>query len=236
MKTSELILESYYLAKILDPQEQSEGYYLTDGLRVLNESLVQWSSLGIYIPAIKTLPVNLTANNYLYAVSPQIIEILQANIVDASNVKYPLIIADEKLQNSFNYDIIKTRPSYVYMRQNQDLIDEETGLPSTNLYFYPTPNTTFTANLTIKRIMLEFGLNDDLTTIPSYYIKPLKFQLAIDLGLIYGTSAKFDARFDKEYDRLMTQLKAANRQDMSVLGVNPFLGYRLFRPWGIYVG
>jgi hypothetical protein len=234
VKTSQLIKEAYYLAKILDPAEEIEGFYLTEGLDVLNQGLAQWVSLGVNIPNVTNVPVSLTTNNFLYSVSPQIVEIKQANIVDSANVKYPLLIADEFQQNTFNYDIVKARPSYVYMRQNGELIDEETDAASTNLYFYPTPNANFTVNLTVKELILEFGLEDELSTIPSYYIKPLKFYLAQDLSIIYSTV--LPPRFDKEYERLMREMKAANRQDMSVLNVNTMRGYRQFRPWGVYAG
>jgi hypothetical protein len=232
----ELIRQAYMLAKVQDPDEEIEGYRPSEGIQLLNGILDQWSALGIYIPRDSLVTITTTANDYLYAVSPQIIQVLEANLLDEYNVQTVLMPADDKEQNLFNYAnsaVSVTRPTNFYLRQNDELIDITTGYTSTNIYLYPVPDAVYTATFQVKQLLTNVTLYDQFT-LPPFYFEPLKFQLAKQIALLYGT--QLDANFMDEYTRLIRQLKAANKKDNTVLTSNVFASNRRFRPWGPYVG
>lgn len=232
--TSEFIRNAYFLANVLDPDDEVDAYYDQTGLDIFNEILAHWSSLGLYIPRFTQITINAVKGTYQYEVSPQILDVYEANIVDTQGNKYILTSADEKLNNSFNYTLVSARPSFIYVRPNDALVSLTTGLPSTDILLYPTPDNTYTVTLLSKQQLGSLTLEQNINTVPTYALRALRYQLARDLSEVYSTV--LSPRFEIEYMRIMREFKAANKQDMTVKTDNPFIGYRRVRPWGTYVG
>jgi hypothetical protein len=233
MQAIELIKESFSKTAIFDPKEEIEGEDIHTGLILLNEVITQWSSLQIYIPLTATITINLTEGISEYTVSPLIMSVLNGQVIDSGNALSVLTQANDDTENTFDYELTPGRPYYVYLIPKYDLIDLTTGEPSTILKFFPVPDADYTVNLQVKQIMGEVELYDNLT-MPKYYFRALKYELGMELLNAY--EEPISQSFQKKYDEIISQLKAANKKDMSVKNANPFLSSRWYRPRGFYVG
>lgn len=228
MLVSELIRQAYILAQVWDAGEEQPGVESNEGLFALNLIINQWSSINVYIPAYKTLTVNLSQGEYKNEVEPIITDVLNAHIFDSSNLSTVLQEANLQQFNVFNFVNVAGRPQYFYVESNFDEIQT-----TTNLYTYPVADQDYVATFYIKEVITAFTYSQDITNLPLFYFKPLLYQLAKDLSTQYLTV--MSPFFQPEYDKLIADLKSANRKDLSVLAPNPFQQTnRRFRPWNIY--
>jgi hypothetical protein len=234
MNAANLINRAYYLAQVLDPQEEFEGFYQEEGLDLLNEIITDWSSMGIYVPYTNTITINLAEGEQSYDVSPVVVQFWEGHIVDSEGVLSVLRQADAKEFNLFNANAAQMRPRFFYIQQDQAFESLTTGALTSTLYFNPVPDQNYTATLIVKQVLTELTLNQEFSGIPPYYTRPLRYQLAYDLADLYET--ELPASFITKYEKAIKRLKAINPQDYSVQNDNPFLTYRRYRPWGAYVG
>ena len=149
MLASELILDSFYLGGILDPNEQVDGFYLETGMNILNDMLASWSSISNYVTFFNTLNFPIVANKYIYIVSK-----LPFSDVDAQpitnfirghvflgGIKSDVRQSSTTLDNTDNYSIISGIPNSVYLLQKE---------AETELRFYPNPSSNMQASLLCK--------------------------------------------------------------------------------------
>jgi hypothetical protein len=237
---SELIRQALILANVLDPEDEMQGVYETTGLEVLNDIINQWSSLPTYLQTYSREIITTTPQTYTYTVSTPITQILEANLLDSNKVLSLLRIIDLKRQNTLNYALSQSsgmgRPATVF---SERLIDTTISPPvmadSTTIYLFPVPDQIYTCDLKVKKVLSPLTQSQMMTEISTAYQKPLKYQMALDLSNIFVTA--LSPRFDKEYDKQMLELEAANKQDTSVLNLDPFAFHgRRYRPWGGYGG
>lgn len=229
---SDLIRRAFFLAEVLDPNERVDPSYIKEGFQLLNEIINQWSSLGMYIPYTSTVPVSLLPNIFQYPISPEIIEVQEANILDTENILSPIAIIDTNIYNALNFPQTPGRPNQLWVADNQNFTSLITGQLSSLVYVYPMPDTNYTLTMILKQKFVLTNLYSQMTNIPSYYIKALRYQLASDISDIYGTL--LGEKFTKTYEKTMQELAAANPIDWSMNVNNVFRGYRRYRPWGKY--
>lgn len=226
---ADLIRQAYILAKVLDPEEELEAYQVNQGLTSLNAIIEQWSSLQIYIPSYRTITINMIPGVYRYTVTPVITQVLQGHYM-VGNQQYWLQPIDLKRQNTLNYTLgqqARTLPETVFV---DDSLPE--FMTECTVYFYPVPAGNYVATLYVKQRIGKLDKSTEIGNIPAYMEKLLIYQLALDTAAINATV--LTKEFYDEYDRLDKELKAANKQDMTVLNQNPFRGQRQFRPWSRY--
>lgn len=230
-----LVKNAYALAKIIDPNEEIEGYQAAEGLANLNEIIDQWSGLEIFIPTYKTISIATTAGTYSYVVTPPIIAMLEGHFIDSNNVQSPLTEIDLKRYNLINFvdgAMSPSRPGFVYL--NNDAANMQIATPQTSVVLYPVPDTVYNVTLYVKSQLVNLDEQDVLTEIPPFYRRALRYELALELSQIY--SSQLSDSFYLKYETLMKELKAATIKDWSVKNNNPLISYSRFRPWGIYVG
>lgn len=228
----ELVKKSYYMAKVLDPREEIEGFQASEGMFELNRIIDTWGSLMPYIPSYTILTVPVIANDYSYDVTPVITELSEAHLLDSNNVQFNLYQIDLHRFNTLNFALSAqspTRPDRVFIQN--DFADYPT---KSKVIFYPVPDQSYTATLYAMQRLANLTYSQDITTVPSYYVTALEFKLARRLMVIYSTNPA--PAFESEYQEVMRQFKAANRRDKSSQGYNIFRQRRNFRPWGTYVG
>lgn len=230
----DLIKDSYYLSQVKDPGEDIEGYETTVGLRTLNKIIAQWASLSIYIPTYTTLEIELEADVFTYEVTPPITQLLDANLLDQSNVLSVLEQVFLKRQNTFNYALgeqAPTRPCAIFIDNDKENMENNRS----TVFFFPVPDAPYLATLRVKQMLQPLLAEDDIIEIPPQNEKALMYQTANDLSIIYAS--QLPPRFDKEYDKIMREMKGANRRDVTVKNRNPFYHrYRRFRPWNTFTG
>ncbi len=229
IQASDLIRQAYVLAQVWDPGEEQPGAEAQEGLLTLNTLIAEWASMGTYIPNYSTLTIELEAGDYLTEVTPPITEILNAHINNDTTCQTILREANLQEFNTFNFENIQSRPNRIYFAAKPGEIDTKT-----NVYFWPPASGDFTATVYVKQIISQFTYSADITNLPLNYFKALKYQLAKDLADIYVTT--LSERFDREYEKVIANLKTVNKKDLSVQVANPYQGNRRFRPWNIYAG
>jgi hypothetical protein len=226
---SDLIRRAYLLAQVWDPGEEQPGVESNEGLLTLNMLINEWSQMGTFIPTYTTLNIPLVQAQVTQIITPPITDILEAHIIDASNFTYLLSEANLNQFNTFNFNQLQQRPSWIYLETPQTNIQTQSIV-----YFYPVPDTTYTATLYAKQLLPEFTYSQVITNVPLFYFKCLLYQLAFDLHIIYKTILA--DKFYEQHAELMANLKSTNQRDMSVRANNEFRDYyRRFRPWNIYV-
>lgn len=232
---AQLIRKSYILANILDAEEEISGYYGSQGLDILNGIISEWGNMGIYIPVDSTVTFNTEPSVFLYEEEPAIVQFLEGNIIDSNNIKSILFLADLKQQNTFNYNLSETapsRPKYVYIQNNQNI---PSGIASySNVYLYPVPDRIYTVNLTVKSRLSELDQSSQITNLPTFYFKPLKYQLAKELSIEFASI--LPDRFYEEYDLVIKNLLSINKKDMTVQNQDELRSYRRYRPWNYNYG
>lgn len=229
---SELIKRSYYLAQVLDPREEIEGFEGSEGLHELNRVIDVWGSLRQYIPTYSKLTVNVLANVSSYDVTPVITQLSESNIIDSNNVLYDLIQVDLQRFNTFNYALSAsspTRPQFIFLQ------NAFANWPTVSkVRLYPVPNASYTATLWAMQRLANVTYSQDLTHVPGYWIAGLEYELAKQFITIYGTTPAIT--FAEDYASAMRDLKAANKRDNSVQVQNQFQQIRRYRPGSVYVG
>lgn len=228
---AELIKRSYYLAQVLDPEEEVQGNQASEGLYELNRVISIWGSLSQYIPSYKILTINVLANTSSYDVTPVITQLAESHLLDSNNVQYALTQIDLQRFNTLNFSLSATSPT----RPNQIFIQNDfANWPTlSKVRFFPVPDTTYTATLYVMQRLAAVAYSDDLSTVPSYWTAALEYETAKQLMSVFATVPA--PTFKEDYDTVMRQLKAANRRDRRVQVTNEFRNIRRFKPWGIYV-
>lgn len=228
---AELIKRSYYLAQVLDPREEIEGFQASEGLHELNKIIDTWGSLSQYIPTYTILTINVLPNVSSYDVTPAVTQLSESHLIDQNNVQYVLTQIDLQRFNTLNFTLSANAPSRPYLIFPQN--DFATWNTKTKMRFYPVPDTTYTATLYAMQRLANVTYSQELTTVPAYWIAALEFELARQLINIYGTTPALT--FNTDYEQAMKQLKNANRRDRSVQVQNQFRRIRRYSPWSVYV-
>lgn len=229
--SAELIKRSYYLAQVLDPREEIEGFQSSEGLYELNRAIDTWGSLSQYIPSYSILTIPILPGVFSYVQSPVITQLSESHIIDQNNVQYDLVQIDLQRFNTQNFVLSATapnRPRSVFIQN--DFANYPT---QSNVVVFPIPDTNYTATLYAMLRLLNVTYSQDLTQVPGYWINAMEFELAKKLINIYGTTPA--VTFADDYATVMRQLKAANKRDRSVQVQNQFRNIRRYKPWGIYV-
>lgn len=226
---AELIRQAYILAHVIDPNDEVAGYQQSLGIMYFNQILEELGASPEYVPYYTKTIIQIIPNTTVYKVTPVIAQFLEGNIVDSSNVVYPVGQMTDSQYNIFNFTTPINRPSLVYISKEQ-VFDTEGNLAS-NIVVYPKPNTNYTLNLLLKYKLpsiSQITLDQQLLFLPPHWIKPLRYMLANDL--INQFSTKVNEKFYQDLEKSMLMLVSNNPQDLSIQTENPFPDYYGFKP------
>lgn len=228
MIVADLLRQAYFTAHVIGEGEEADGFLATDGLQIFNQILDDWGSLGVYIPYHTYTTIELVANTPSYVVTPVIAELDEAQLIVSTNLKFSLLMADTKQFSNFNFAFPITRPTSIYIGTQQTFDDN--GLLASTVYFWPTPDQAYTAQLIQKQTLANVTLFDDLSMLPPRMYKTLRYQLASDFQIQYGT--ELPERFYRDLDMLIAKMHANNPSDNAVQTRDIFHTQRRFNPWG----
>lgn len=233
MQAIQLINRALKLAGITAAREEPAGEDVSQGLECLNSILDIWSSNPGTLPNTENITINLQAGQSEYFYSPMIVDIINGNVVSIDNFKTILKIANNQLQNSFDYETSNGRPFYVYLDSDYNFIDLNTQQPTSKLQFFPTPDANYTVNLLVSTILLNVKFYDEVK-LPPFSRAALEYELAIRLCEAYGKEP--EPSLQRTYNRVMLDFKKAVKLDLSVsLNNNPFaFSSRYFPRRGYY--
>lgn len=226
----QLVLQSYHTSNILDPDEPMLGYQAEVGLQLLNSIIDEWSGLAIYIPTYTVYTFPTIANEYMYINAPPIIQFLEGNTIDSNNVQWSLTEIDLKTQNLLNYPLSltsPTRPKNIFIQNSSVNLQNQ----NSTIFLYQVPDQVYTVTLYLKIALTRLTQSQVIIDIPPRSMKALRYQLVKDISLEYEKPLTPD--FMDEYKRLMRNLRAANKRDLTVRTRNIFSDrFARFRPYG----
>ena len=230
---AELIKRAYYLAQVLDPDEEIQGNYASEGLYELNRVISLWGSLSQYIPAYSILTLTTVPNQYSYTQTNVITQLSESHIIDQNNIQFPLWQIDLQRFNTLNFSLSLTAPC----RPNLIFIQNDfANLPdASKVILFPVPDAIYTVTMYAMMRLLQVTYSQELDTVPAYWRAAMEYELAKQLMSVYSTVPA--STFADDYTTVMRQLKAANKRDKAVQVRNQFQQQaRRFRPWSTYVG
>lgn len=214
---NDIINNALYLIAAISPDRIPPDSMVSRGLYLLNDMLDSFSSLGVYIPFIKTIDVQLVPNQGTYSISNvvpadfnfnRIVE-LDFVTVTIQQISYPVNIVDRAvILNQVRFSQGQTRPGAVFM-DNLDL--------QTNLTFYPKPDQQYQCQIRAKFMLDRLSMFQVITEVPPKYYKFLRYALGRELRSYYPSSS-WDEIKENEYQMMLKQIKAS--PEINVL-INP---------------
>lgn len=208
--------DSYQLVSASSPTVPLQGNDMSKGVQFMNELLQSYSANGllitvarevVYTMSIGQQTVTFGASNYVP--TPDVTIGRLANLQNAwlllDGVTYPL--NDESRNEffaSYKYQPQQGLPRYVIVMNQVEL---------TTLQVYPAPSQPFQLHVYGKFQLPIFLESGDMSALPLYYSRYLKFALAKDLAMYKGRSEAWT-------DKLEGMLVAAENSMQAVSSVN----------------
>lgn len=194
----------------------------TAGLIILNDLLSSWSSDELLIPYRTVENFNLVVAQAVYTIGATAnfntvrpLSIADAYIKDSSGTDYQLDVLMSKNQ----YDSIEVkstagRPARLYY---------DPQYPSGKIYFDLTPNTIEVLYLDSWKALTELAALATDVTLPDFYKKAIKYNLAVDLAPILGRD--LSPLVIVEADKCLRMMRDVNSQTINEMRIDSALRY-----------
>lgn len=217
-QVEKLIERSYKVAGLYQQDRILTGSKQQEALTILNEFLDYLASNPSSIAFYNTLqfPVTSAQQSYILApsggdvVSNRIIE-LKFVVLISSGTRYPVKIAqDYEYYSQIYYQTSGARPYACFLQNNVD---------SSTINFIYKPDTSYTCEIKAKFVLDSLALSTDISNVPEYYIRFLKYSLAKELAIEYMPSNWTQAH-ETELTKITAAISNISDVDMS-LRVNP---------------
>lgn len=206
--TNDIINNAFYFLGEVTPDVIPSASLVARGLFLLNNILDSFSRLGVYIPLIKEINVQLNPGQATYVISNivpadfnfnRIVE-LDFVILTLENINFPVRIVDRAVVlNGIRYPTILQRPGEVYI-DRQEL--------QTNIVFYPAPDLAYQCSIRAKFMLNRLSLFQVITEVPPYYYDFLITALARKL-YDYYPSTQWTPKKEEDYQMMLKDIKAA---------------------------
>lgn len=210
------VQDSYQLISANSPTVPLHGNDMSKGVQFLNELLGSYSATGLMTTIAKhitfTLPIaqeEITFGAPSYIPTPDVTQGRLSNLQNAwlelENVTYPLMIENRNtFYSSYKFDPQLGLPRFVIITNEVDL---------TRMRFYPAASQVYTVNVYGKFQLPELTENDNMSLLPTYYVRYLRFALAKDLAM-------YKSRMQAWNKTLEDMMIDARNDMMSVSSVN----------------
>lgn len=179
----DVLKDAMGLVNAIEIDETPSSSDLSIVLRAANVMIDGWSSQNLLLRSDTTITVPLVAGVAGYTIgssgadvtAPKPIKITSAYITDAS-MDYPLEIVTKALYDTFeDKNVSQSRPEYLAYDPGATQQSAQKG----TVYFYHTPEKSYTVSLECQAYLTEFvNFTDTITFEPAYY-EPLIYNLAV---------------------------------------------------------
>lgn len=213
--TNDIIVNSLYLLGELGVGEQADAFMLTTGLELVNGLLDMYAADSIYIPFLTTLDFDFVPGQATYSfsnivpadvTSDRFVDLSFANYF-VSNISYPLRIVNKATYyNLVRQTNFQTRPGIIFF-DKQPL--------QTFITVFPAPDQAYPCSLKVKCMIDQLEPMEDISELPPYYYRFLKFALAREF-LAYYPSGNWPQTNEDSYQDMYSNLKNANETDLSI--------------------
>lgn len=186
LTVSNLIKDAMGLIGALRIDEDPDTSEYSTALRTLNIMLGGWATRRLLLRSQNTLTIPLVVGQAGYTVgssgaditSGKVIKVTGGRIKDSTDMEYNLDQIDKSQYDTFqDKNISQSRPTYV---ANDPGAAQQSAQKST-IYFYPTPDTSYTAYVDVDQYFTEFATVGETVTFEPAYYEPLVYNLAVRL-------------------------------------------------------
>lgn len=213
--TNDIIVNALYLLGELGVGETPDAFMLTTGLELVNGLLDVFAADSIYIPFLTTLDFVFVPGQDRYSISDLVpADIAADRIVDlsfanyfVSSISYPLRIVNKATYyNIARQTTVLTRPGII-------LLDKQ---PTESfIIVYPRPDQPYPCSLKVKSMIDKLEPFEDISELPPYYYRFLKFAMAREF-LAYYPSGNWPQTNEDSYQDMYSNLKNSNETDLTV--------------------
>jgi len=214
------VTDAYQLIGASTPTVPLHGNDLSKGIQYLNELLRAYGANGLMITVAKQVDFtvnigqgNITFGESDYVPTPDVYS--EGRLVNLENawvtlqhVTYPLI--DESRNeffSSYKYETLLGLPRYVIVKPELNL---------TRLQIFPAPSQEYDLSVYGKWQIATLTSNDDMSTLPTYYQRYLRFALARDLAVYKGRADAWTPMLDGMFLEAKADMEATSSQNLDI--------------------
>lgn len=196
----EFVTRSWRLINPSNPTQPLHGPDFTDGVYYLNDLMSSYAATGLLLTIAKTVDVPvLQGQSNVFVGPPDFVptpEIPLGRLANYENswvllngVTYPLIyISRDEFLQSFKYEPLQGLPRMLIRYPDTEVVQ---------LQIYPAPSQQYQFFLRGKFELAAFDKDADMSRLPKYYSRYLKFALARDLAMYKGRAAAWTDKLEK---------------------------------------
>lgn len=215
----EFVQDAYQLISASSPTVPLHGNDMSKGIHFLNNLLKFYSSSALLLTISKKVQFSLqigqqfvTFGDASYVPTPDVTQGRLANLENAwlelDGVDYPLISESRNVFfGSYKYEPQQGLPRFI-------IIDNDTNL--TTVQFYPSASQVYNVFMYGKFQLPYVSENDDMSSLPQYYLRFLTFALARDLAFYKGRSKAWDQKLEGMYQEAFDQMESVTSLNLVI--------------------
>lgn len=215
----QFVEQSYRLISSHNPTVPLHGDDLSLGIGILNRLLQSYASTGLLLTIAKTLSTSVTSGTTEVtcgsAGSGSTFEQGRLSNLDSAwlileGVTYPLIMLPRaEFLSAWKYDPLSALPRFIIAFYETDV---------TRLRLYPSPSQGYELYIRGKFQVSELDSNDDMSSVPSYYIRYLQFALAKDMAMYKGRAEAWTPALENMYQAEKLNIISTSERNLSITG------------------
>lgn len=218
-KVKEFVQDSYQLISANSPTTPLHGNDMSKGVQFMNELLQAYSATGLMLTIARqitfSLPIGqeeITFGAADYLPTPDVPLGRLANCQNAwlllDGVTYPLILENRNVfYQSYKYDPQVGLPRFAIITNETDL---------TRMRFYPAASQVYEVNIYGKFQLSILTENDDMSSLPEYYKRYLRFALAKDLALYKGRTQAWSPLLQEAYMDAKKDMESVSSVNLNI--------------------
>lgn len=215
----EFLSNAYQLVSASSPTVPLKGNDLSQGLRILNTVLKEYSATGLLLTIARQVDITIltgqgriTFGDPSYVPTPDSVQGRIANLLNAwvtlENVTYPLIVEkDTEFFSSYKYEPLSGLPRYIIMQPQTNL---------TLVQVFPAPSQEYLLSIYAKFELIAFTSNDDMSSLPDYMYLFLQFAVAKYIAFFKGRQEAWTDKLEQTYLSLKSNIESTSTQNLDI--------------------
>lgn len=216
---NDFVQDSYQLISASSPTVPLQGNDLQKGIQFLNELLKSYSSSSLLLTIAKKVNFVMpegqlfaTFADPTYTPAATVQEGRLSNLENAwlelDGVDYPLIDESRNVFfGSYKYFPQLGLPRFVIVTNDLNV---------TTMQFYPGPSQQYNVWVYGKFELPYLTSSDDMSSLPLYYYRFLRFALARELAYYKGRSAAWDQKLEAMYQEARDEMESASTVNLVI--------------------
>jgi len=215
----QFVTDAYQLISANSPTVPLQGNDMLKGVQFLNELIQSYSGTGLMTTISKEISYQLSIGQSEitfadpdYTPAADVQEGRLANTQNVylllENVTYPLIIQNRNsFLSSYKFDPQIGLPRFAIIYNEVDV---------TRMRIYPGASQAYELRVYGKFELPEYTENDDLSNLPLYYNRYLKFALARDLAMYKGRAEAWTDKLELMYVQAKMDMESVSTTNLVI--------------------